>query len=755
MDVSTRQFRAGRSCPVSLRCLARIVSLQLIVMITLSAILAALAASPAPAECIDYGSYLHWVNTLSPPGHPYRVAINEKVGYVASEDGGLSILDVNVPESTTVTSVLPGMYASDVDAAGSYAYVADFGVGLRVVDVHDPANPAIVGTCILANIASVTIAGNYAFVTEPVLQTFYVIDISDPTRPVFVAGPLNMPDFPWDTSVQGDFAYVACSYAGIAVVDIRDVKDPQVVEVANTPGVAYSVATDPNHAYVADGGSGFTVLKITDPYHVTVVGNLDTPETRDVKLSGSYAIVSDISDGVLSIDISVPELPRLAGSQRVGYQADGLAVAGSLALVADGYALMVIDLAVRPEPVPPVGGIDEGLVNVRGVDVRGTYAYVALNYGGIQVVDVADPTTPTIVGTCTASGISLALMLDESGQRAAVAAAYSGLHLFDVSDPAHPVRLGGVDTPGCAWDVVQSGAYAYIADGIAGIQIVQISNPATPVRVGSLNLPGSGLCLHVALAGNYLYATDDQAGLFVVDVSNPATPVLVRAVAIPEGCVGIILSGNYAYVSGDADMTPDSLWVVDISNPVSAFLVGGVPLPDDGGDLTVDNGTLYVSTEYWGVYVYSIEEPEAPRIVGGVQVPGYADGITVSDGRVFVVTQTWFLVLPTYCPPPAAAPETEWGGRAGERPLSAVPNPTIGRTKVRFDLPAPCAPDIEILDVAGRFVRRLTAGSRPQGPQHVDWDGRDDAGRPVPSGAYFVRIVGAGCSATERIVVIR
>ncbi len=284
---------------------------------------------------------------------------------------------------------------------------------------------------------------------------------------------------------------------------------------------------------------------------------------------------------------------------------------------------------------------------------------------------------------------------------------------------------------------------------------MQISNPAAPVRVGSLNLPGSGLCMHVALSGNYLYATDDQAGLFVVDVSTPATPALARAVAVPDGGIGVILSGNYAYVSGDADVTPDSLWVVDISNPVSAFLVGGVPLPDDGGDITVDGSTLYVSTEYWGVYVYSIEDPAAPRIVGGVQVPGSADGITVSDGRVFVLTQTWFLILPTYCPPAADVPGADWTGGAGAGLLSAVPNPTSGATMLRFEFPAAGAADLEILDVAGRLVRSLAIGPCPPGPQQRTWDGLDDTGRPVPSGAYFIRLAGSGHAPTGRVIVAR
>jgi flagellar basal-body rod modification protein FlgD len=52
--------------------------------------------------------------------------------------------------------------------------------------------------------------------------------------------------------------------------------------------------------------------------------------------------------------------------------------------------------------------------------------------------------------------------------------------------------------------------------------------------------------------------------------------------------------------------------------------------------------------------------------------------------------------------------------------------------------------DVEILDTAGQLVRRLTAASLEPGTQAVEWNGRDDSGRPVAAGTYFYRVSAPG-----------
>ncbi|HEV2105273.1 MAG TPA: FlgD immunoglobulin-like domain containing protein [Candidatus Eisenbacteria bacterium] len=105
----------------------------------------------------------------------------------------------------------------------------------------------------------------------------------------------------------------------------------------------------------------------------------------------------------------------------------------------------------------------------------------------------------------------------------------------------------------------------------------------------------------------------------------------------------------------------------------------------------------------------------------------------------------------------AVAEPTAVGGPAPGSGLALLvgPSPTAGAAGVGFFLRAAGRAEAAVYDPGGRRVRRLLAGSLPAGPQKLAWDGRDDQGRRVPAGLYFVRVAGAGQIQTQRLVLLR
>ena len=84
------------------------------------------------------------------------------------------------------------------------------------------------------------------------------------------------------------------------------------------------------------------------------------------------------------------------------------------------------------------------------------------------------------------------------------------------------------------------------------------------------------------------------------------------------------------------------------------------------------------------------------------------------------------------------------------------PNPFNPKTTLRFALPRSAAVDLAIFDVSGRRVARLVAGETlPAGQHAVDWEGRDEAGRALPSGVYFARFAAGGFTAEQKLVLLR
>ncbi|MBF0245035.1 MAG: hypothetical protein HQL31_07155, partial [Planctomycetes bacterium] len=132
-------------------------------------------------------------------------------------------------------------------------------------------------------------------------------------------------------------------------------------------------------------------------------------------------------------------------------------------------------------------------------------------------IDISTPTTPDLKGTYSVpyvQGVAI------SGQYAYIVGDQFGLQIIDISDPTQPSMVGAYETAGDdAFSVTINGNYAYVGDGGDGLQIIDITDPAHPTLAGSYDT--SGFSYGVAINGNYAYVADDTAGLQVIDISAP------------------------------------------------------------------------------------------------------------------------------------------------------------------------------------------------------------------------------------------
>ncbi len=167
----------------------------------------------------------------------------------------------------------------------------------------------------------------------------------------------------------------------------------------------------------------------------------------------------------------------------------------------------------------------------------------------------------------------------------------------------------------------------------------------------------------------------------------------------------------------------------------------------------------------------------------------FSDGkvhIYLNDGGVLESTPSWTYDSPTVGTAIAFGKinDDDWPdlvvGNSGEpcvkvfyaeNPLSAArdgrpqpaaaalrpcyPNPFNPQTTITFDLTRAQAVVLAVYAVDGRRIATLLNGSLPAGSHEVRWNGRDDHGRQVPSGAYFYRLEAGSRSQTGRMVMVK
>jgi hypothetical protein len=240
--------------------------------------------------------------------------------------------------------------------------------------------------------------------------------------------------------------------------------------------------------------------------------------------------------------------------------------------------------------------------DAQDVYVSGNYAYVADGYGGLKVINISNPASPSIVSHVD---IHNTYSVYVSGYHAYVGS-FVGYHLgltaVDISNPASPSIVATVDTDDAALDVYVSGNYVYVADYFAGLQVIDISNPASPSVVGSVYTDHAAFGVYVS--GNYAYVADYSAGLKVIDISNPTSPSVVGSVYTGDysAAVGVYVSGNYAYVAGRSA----GLKVINISNPASTSIVGSVDTNGSADGVYVSGNYAYVTGYDAGLKVIDI-----------------------------------------------------------------------------------------------------------------------------------------------------
>lgn len=128
----------------------------------------------------------------------------------------------------------------------------------------------------------------------------------------------------------------------------------------------------------------------------------------------------------------------------------------------------------------------------------------------------------------------------------------------------------------------------------------------------------------------------------------------------------------------------------------------------------------------------------------GVNDAGQVVGVGTHGGA----TRAFLLSPASLTGAPAAARGAWFAG--------AFPNPVRDRTHFALVQAEDGPARLVLYDVGGRAVRTLVQGALGAGRHDIAWDGRGDAGEPLPPGLYLARYQGgSGPAVTRRVSLVR
>jgi hypothetical protein len=221
----------------------------------------------------------------------------------------------------------------------------------------------------------------------------------------------------------------------------------------------------------------------------------------------------------------------------------------------------------------------------------------------------------------------------------------------------------------------------------------------------------------------------------VADVDNGRTTLVTPVFSALSGDLVNPVVSVWRWYSNNLGATPGTdLWRVDISN--------------DGGTTWHAVESTLESHNAWLRVLFRISDVVAPTAT--MQMRFIAED--AGEGSLIEAAVDDFQVLGFENDLVAVS---DAGGVRGVSFASPAPNPFRPGTRFRFALAERGRVELELFDAGGRTVRTLASGTWEAGEHALEWDGRDEGGRAVPSGTYFARLSAGGRTLGHRVVRIR
>jgi hypothetical protein len=278
----------------------------------------------------------------------------------------------------------------------------------------------------------------------------------------------------------------------------------------------------------------------------------------------------------------------------------------------------------------------------QNLDIHGDYAYVANDQAGLQIVNIADPTSPyTVGGYEDTQESALAVAVRDSFAYIGLASG-AGLLILDIRNPSAPDSEWYVGEDGgyTEYDICAPPDTIYIYIAAHDFFIVENCSTEFPYYEQRIGTPGTARGIFVS--NGYAYVACEQMGLSIYCAARPDTgrPILIGSADTPSNAREVFVADNYAYVAdGRAGLV-----IVDVADPESPHIVGTCDTPQYANDVFVDGEYAYIADGDGGLQVIDIGDPEDPLLYASIET-SYANAVYVRDGVVYVADRDMGLVI--------------------------------------------------------------------------------------------------------------
>ena len=660
----------------------------------------------------------------------------------------MKIIDVTDPQWPTLRGVFKIPTEDEthnifVAVKGNFAYISADGFGVMAIDISDPVNPVLTDRCenVTRSINRLTLDGNYLYVANH-RDGLKIFDISDPSRLVPCSDVAF--EYPVEAVAVSENLAVVLGRNFIATLDVRLPTNPQFLGLVRPEEMqfGYGVAINGEYAYVASYSEGIRVIDISDPAHPTQICNERYDrEVMDVVAQDSLAFLSVIDGNggqVMVMNMSNPTDPDFIGLYpNEESMVEACQVSGNLLYVAgfgEGFKILSIE-----EGFDPILRGELGSFDFWDIDFLDPVKLVIQAEKSVTTYDLTDSHTPTPFASLQTRNYSC--RVDTKDGLIAVGSgryrSWTGnIQLITTSDDSL-VEVGTIWLDGSPAELMFKEQYLYAAT-LSGLTVYIVEDPADPVEV-------SRVVPHHLTTG--MTCTQDFAflatvgGIFRVDITDPERIFLQDSIQFGSSVASMAAIGDFIFATTESQ----HLHLLNSANP-DTLIDLGVVIDSAVVVLTVKDSLLFTSSKGGCIQMWDISDPLHPGELARYYEALPMNRLKVSDNLLIGlnterVTVYEFTPVPTLVKPENALPDKF-------TLLTPFPNPFNSSTTISYTLSKPGWTRMDVMDLDGRLVRRLSQGWMEAGRYQAVWNGGG-----VGSGTYYLNLEAGGETITKPIVL--
>lgn len=306
-----------------------------------------------------------------------------------------------------------------------------------------------------------------------------------------------------------------------------------------------------------------------------------------------------------------------------------------IVLIISLFCLLLVTMCGRPET--PYVIHDYRLLDycslpgyAEDIEIRDTFAYIANDQGGLQVVNISDPESLYIAGSYISEKSIVGVAVRDTFAYLAVAHSQGGLRIVNISRLAQMTFVGednwyyGYDVSAPANDT----AFTYMAGGYWFV-VEDVRYPEYPSFVRRFSTPGNA---HGIWATESLvYVACEQLGVHIFNLNNPDSTALISWIDTPSNARNLWMESGLLYVADGRS----GLVIIDVSLPADPEIIGIYDTPGYANSVAVDSNLAYVADGDGGLIVIDVSSPSAPELYGEYST-SYANSVRIQNSVIWI-----------------------------------------------------------------------------------------------------------------------